>query len=326
MRRYVVIGASTGGIAALNTILSGLARDFPAPIMVVQHIGAYQSILPEVLGHNSPLTIAHAADGDEILPGHVMIAPPDHHMVVGGDGRINIYRGPQENYARPAIDPLFRSAALRWQSAVIGVLLSGQLDDGTAGLQAIKRRGGYAIVQDPADAIAPSMPESALRHAAVDLTLPVNAIAKALAELLARPEVEAPKPADDLLADEHLLHLGRGDHLEQLRALGQASGLTCPACGGGLWAVRDSWPARYRCHTGHGFSARTLDAAMRSATEERLWAALRAIQEQSAIYRQEAPRLRADRKEELIVAVERLDALARLLRDLIESMPDLYGE
>ena len=162
MRRYVVIGASTGGIAALNTILSGLARDFPAPIMVVQHIGAYQSILPEVLGHNSPLTIAHAADGDEILPGHVMIAPPDHHMVVGGDGRINIYRGPQENYARPAIDPLFRSAALRWQSAVIGVLLSGQLDDGTAGLQAIKRRGGYAIVQDPADAIAPSMPETRL--------------------------------------------------------------------------------------------------------------------------------------------------------------------
>lgn len=326
MPRYVVIGASAGGIAALNTILSGLAPDFPAPVMVVLHTGAHQSILPEILGKNCPLTVTHAADGDEVLPGRVMIAPPDHHMVVTSDGRINIYRGPQENYARPAIDPLFRSAALRWQSAVIGVLLSGHLDDGTAGIQAIKRRGGYAIVQDPADAIAPSMPASALRHATVDLTLPVSAIPKALAELAGRPAAEGPRPSDDFLTEEHLLHLGRGDHFEQLRTLGQASGLTCPACGGGLWSIRDSSPVRYRCHTGHGFTIRSLDAAMHSATEERLWAALRAIQEQSAIYREEAPRLRADKKEELIVAVERLEALGRLLRDLIESMPNLYGE
>ena len=177
--KIVVIGASMGGVPALRTLVSSLPEDFPAPLLVVLHIGNFPSILPELLAARCPLTAAHAVDGEKLEPGRIYIAPPDQHMVV--DGRtVRLNRGPKEHHSRPAIDPLFVSAALSHGPGVIGVILTGMLDDGTSGLQAIKRCGGVAIVQDPKEAEAPSMPLSALRHVRVDHCAPVADIAALL--------------------------------------------------------------------------------------------------------------------------------------------------
>lgn len=163
----VVIGASAGGVTALLDIAAALPRDFPAPVCIVQHVGARPSVLPELLRHRGPNHAMHARDGDRLLPGVLHVAPPDHHMLVDGPV-LRLTRGAKEHYARPAIDPLFCSAAASWGPAVIGVVLTGQLEDGTAGLKAIKHFGGIAVVQDPRTAMEPAMPASALRHLAVD--------------------------------------------------------------------------------------------------------------------------------------------------------------
>lgn len=185
----VVIGASSGGIPALLEIVAALPQNFAAPVLVVQHIGANPSILPELMNTRGPNRAVHARDGDRPQPGTIHVAPPDHHMLLERD-RIRLTRGAKENHARPAIDPLFRSAALHWGPRVIGVILSGQLDDGAAGLQAIKECGGRVLVQDPSTAVEPSMPRSALASVAVDDCLPSREIAPALVRMIA----DAPPP------------------------------------------------------------------------------------------------------------------------------------
>ena len=163
----ILVGASAGGLEALRTLLGNLPGNIAASIFVVLHIGARPSVLPQVLGAASPLPVAHAVDGAPIRMGHVHIAPPDLHLLVeqgnGGQGRIRLSRGPRENLTRPAVDPLFRSAAEAFGPRVIGVILSGALSDGTAGLIGIKKHGGIAIVQDPDEAQYPGMPCSHAR-------------------------------------------------------------------------------------------------------------------------------------------------------------------
>ena len=165
--RLFVVGASTGGVAALMRLVSSLPDEFVAPMLIVQHIGAHPSILPQLLANASGRDVAHASAGERIEPRKTRVAPPDCHMMVV-DGTIRLTRGPKENCARPAIDPLFRSAALTHGTRVVGVVLTGQLDDGTVGLQEIKRHGGVAVVQDPRDALEPSMPASAIEYTDVD--------------------------------------------------------------------------------------------------------------------------------------------------------------
>src|SRR5581483_6265100 len=159
--KIFAIGASQGGVQALRVLLAGLPADFAAPVLIVQHIGATESILPAILADASSLPTAFALDGEPLLPGRVYVAPPDHHMLVN-DGKLELTRGPRENWARPAIDPLFRAAALYYAQDAIGIVLSGRLNDGTAGLYEIKRWGGLAMVQTPREAEAPDMPQSAL--------------------------------------------------------------------------------------------------------------------------------------------------------------------
>src|SRR5262249_52446716 len=159
--RIVVVGSSSGGVRALQNLAAQLPASFPAPILVVQHIGAHPSILPALLMRCGALPAEHVVDGEELSPGHIHVAPPDFHMYVE-DAVVRLARGPKEHHTRPAIDPLFRSTAVAWGPATIGVLLTGLLNDGTPGLQAIKRCGGTTVVQDPAEAHAPSMPISAL--------------------------------------------------------------------------------------------------------------------------------------------------------------------
>jgi two-component system chemotaxis response regulator CheB len=178
----IVVGASSGGVAALLELVAQLPRSLNAVVGVVLHVGSRQSILPELLSSRSSWRAVQQADGEPLAPGVIYVAPPDHHMLFTADA-VRLSRGPRENYARPAVDPLFRSAALEWRERTIGIVLTGDLDDGTAGLAAVKACGGIAIVQDPATAFEPSMPASALANVQVDHCLPLAEIPPALARL-----------------------------------------------------------------------------------------------------------------------------------------------
>src|SRR5689334_10290095 len=257
----VVVGASAGGMGALAKLAAGLPADFPAAVFVVWHLSpGVRSVLPQVLTRAGPLNAHVPSDGDRIEPGRIYVAPNDHHMLLE-KGYIRVARGPKENRFRPAVDPLFRSAAYIYGPRVIGIVLSGALDDGTSGLWSIKMRGGTAIVQDPEDAEHRSMPLNALGNVAVDYTLPVEKIGPLLARLVGE---EAPARAGmaqtelERMQAEIQIAAG-GDALEQdIKRFGEFSAFTCPECSGVLTLLRDGTMQRYRCHTGHAYSAGAL--------------------------------------------------------------------
>ena len=282
----VVIGASAGGVSALLKLSSALPEQFPAPILVVLHIGANTSVLPMLLSAHGNNRAVHAEDGQPLEKATIYVAPPDHHMLVQ-DGRIRLSRGPKEHHTRPAVDPLFRSAALAAGPRVVGVVLTGRLDDGTAGLSAIKQCGGIAVVQDPAEAEHPGMPRSALQSVAVDHCLPLEGIAAQLQRLVTSlpAPVEAAVPPVPGLTHEVAVFDGEGDPMENLRAIGKPSTLACPDCAGVLWEIGDTEPERYRCHTGHAFSLRSLEGTQSATTEDALWGAVRALQQREVILR-----------------------------------------
>jgi two-component system chemotaxis response regulator CheB len=285
----VVTGASAGGVLALRKLVAELPADFPAVMLVVLHVGEHASRLPQLLSWAGPLPAKHAVNGEKFATGQIYIAPPDHHLMVGADALV-LSRGSKEHHTRPAIDVLFRSAALNHRERSIGVVLSGALDDGTAGLAAIKQFGGVAIVQDPDEAQEPGMPLSALRHVAVDRRLPVHMIARELVDRVRRPRpsVATGTREQQAIAHEHAVCTCEGDPMEHLAAIARPSGLVCPDCRGGLWEIERSCPPRYRCHTGHGFTLRTLASAHDAATDEALWSAIRALQEKAIILRRSA--------------------------------------
>lgn len=191
MARIITIGASQGGVEALRVLIAGLPPDFGAPVLIVQHIGAAESMLPSILNEVSALDAAFAGHGEPLRAGRIYIAPPDHHLLVQ-NGQVELSRGPRENWARPAVDPLFRSAALHHGAGAIGIVLSGRLNDGTAGLFEIKRAGGVALVQTPREAEAPGMPQSALDKVAVDYCLPVSEMPRLLVRLATSEAVAQP--------------------------------------------------------------------------------------------------------------------------------------
>lgn len=287
MQSLVVIGASVGGMEALSRIFSELPAGFPAAILVVTHVGARNSLLPEVLARTSALPVRHAQDREPIGPGRILLAPPDRHMLVAiaaGHAMVELTRGPRENHTRPAIDPLFRSAAAALGPQVAGVILSGYLDDGTAGLQAIKACGGMALVQDPGEAVAPSMPQSALRHVAVDRCLPMAGIAPALLALAGGQAAPPPAtPPHGWIAIENRYARGVGN-MEQLQKIATPSTFTCPECQGTLWELHEQQPQRFRCHTGHSFTAPILGELQHEKAEDAIWAAVRALQEKEQLF------------------------------------------
>jgi two-component system chemotaxis response regulator CheB len=282
-KRAIVIGASSGGVSALIEVVAALPASLDAVVGVVLHVGNQPSILAELLNQRAPLGARHAQDGEPLERGPIYVAPPDRHMLFTEDA-VRLSRGPRENHARPAIDPLFRSAALAWGPRTVGVVLTGELDDGTAGLAAIKDCGGTALVQDPATALAPGMPASALANVAVDACLPLPDIASALADLAGRTQSMPPVPAPARLQREHAVFEGR-EPVENLKTLGKPSGLTCPGCGSGLWEIDDAPPLRYRCHTGHAFTSRSLESAQVEQAEHSLWSSARSLQEREMLLR-----------------------------------------
>jgi two-component system chemotaxis response regulator CheB len=330
MKNIVLIGGSAGSIHALRVILDGLPADFPAPVLVVSHIGARESILPALLERHAALPVRHAHQGDPIVAGEVLLAPPDLHLTVvreGERGHVLLSRGPRENHARPAIDPLFRSAAAAYGPQAIGVVLSGYLDDGTVGLQAIKAGGGIAVVQDPADAEVPDMPGSALQYTQVDHVCRAQDIAPTLVGLVRRNQAAGQAGAElpGWIAVENRM-LNEGVVMEELDKIGMQVALTCPECGGAIWEVRQANPLRYRCHTGHAFTAGVLSQLQRNEVEEALWAAVRAMHEQEQLFRRlhraaQASRHGAanddGRAEEYLQKAEQVRQQAALLAELI---------
>jgi two-component system chemotaxis response regulator CheB len=323
--RVVVIGASVGGVPALKTLAAQLPADFPAPILVVLHIGSHPSILPELLAKRGPLPARHARDGETLVRGRIYVAPPDQHLLLDGE-TVRLSRGPKEQHWRPAIDPLFRTAALSRGRDVIGVVLTGKLDDGTVGLQAVKACGGVAVVQDPGDAEEPSMPASALRHVDVDFRAPLAEIASLLTRLASAPPVDrtlAAAPA--VFVHEQALADATGDPLNEIDAIGVPSTFTCPECHGSLWNVTGAKPTRFRCHTGHAFTIRALSEAQAEAADGALWSGLRALQEKEMLLRAMAQEARDDHRPSEAGSLEAVAAglveLAGNMREAIGIMP-----
>lgn len=284
----VVIGASEGGVAALCSISAALPANFAAAVFVVLHIGAHKSELPRLLNQLGPLRANHPRDGDPIRPGTICVAPPDHHLVLE-HGHVRLTRGPRENWARPAVDPLFRSAARAYGPAVIGIVLTGGLNDGTAGLIEIKRCGGTTIVQDPGEAVNPSMPRSALHHAVIDHCVALQDIPSLLAALVTARDPDALVELAGSAAPER----GRKAMTAEYK-LDDPVAVTCPDCGGALRRTELGTLTQFRCHIGHVYTAEVMVAAQFAALEWSLEAAMRALSERGELCRQMAEKAAAD--------------------------------
>jgi two-component system chemotaxis response regulator CheB len=285
-RDLVVIGASAGGVEPLRTLMAGLPVDFPAIVLVVLHIPeSARSALPQILSRSCAVPVEQATNGHALVGPKVMTAAPGHHLVVH-ENAVALTRGPRENGHRPAVDILFRSAARHHGARVISVVLSGGLDDGTAGMIAVRSRGGLGIVQDPEEALHPSMPSSAIRDAEPDFVLPVAEIAPMLLRLVGQEvDLDAAPPPSPLLREEtHMADL-HPDEASSTDRPGQPAGLSCPDCGGGLFVLPDDRILRFRCRVGHGWTGESLAVQQGTATETALWMALRALEEKAALTR-----------------------------------------
>jgi len=290
----IVVGASMGGVEALSSLVAQLPGDLPAAVLMVLHLAPQQkSLLPQILSRQGPLPVRHPEDGEALKPGHVYVAPTDHHLVVE-PGKVRLVKGPRENGHRPAVDTLFRSAARAYGPRVVGVVLTGALDDGTAGLLAVKKQGGITVVQDPADAFCPDMPRSALAYLAVDHCVPLRELGALLERLVAMPvELRGAKPSRRMNEEVKVMTL-------ETRALageppeydGEPSHFSCPDCGGVLFELEDDGLLRFRCRTGHGYTSEALSAGQQEGLDEALWAALRALEENAALARRMAARAR----------------------------------
>ena len=278
----IVVGASAGGVEALADFAGRLPADLPAAVFIVLHMPAYgHSVLPDILNRRGPLPAVHPKDGEKIRPGHIYVALPDHHPLVKGD-RISLTRCPAENNHRPAIDALFRAAARAYGPRVVGVVLTGTLDDGTAGLQAIKMRGGLALVQDPAEALFAGMPRSAIENVAVDAVRPIAGLTELVVRLAGEPAAQEGLPVPFQLEEDVEVAEMRLDVLEGRRE-GKPSGFSCPECHGVLWEIPEGDLIRFRCRVGHAYSPESLFASQSEGLEEALWAALRALEESAAL-------------------------------------------
>lgn len=281
-RDIIVIGGSSGATAPLKTILGALPRDLPAAVFVVMHIPARSiGMLQTVAAASGQMPVYAATDGMPIASGNIYLAVPDRHLILT-QGHMRLGRGPRENMARPAIDPLFRSAAAAYGPRVIGVILSGLLSDGASGLEAIKRCGGIAVVQDPADAIANEMPLAATMATTIDLSVPSARIGDVLSELVRQPAPPGlPVPPDIRLE----VDIAAGERVDStiVGRIGDPSAITCPHCEGVMTLVRGAKPLRFRCQVGHAMTADILAQEQENAVDEALRVALRIVEERAEL-------------------------------------------
>lgn len=328
-RDVVVVGASAGGVEALRTLVGGLPVDFPATVLVVLHVPtAGKSALPVILDRAGPLPARHARDGDRLRRGVVLVAPPDQHMIVYDDA-VTLSHGPKENGHRPAVDVLFRSAAKVLGPRVIGVILSGALDDGTAGMVAVTLRGGVGIVQDPQEALHESMPRSARDAAGVEHVVPAKEIPQLLASLVGEWAADERPAPSKLMAMEAAMADLDPQALHAPARPGTPAGFACPDCHGSLFQIAEGNLVRFRCRVGHAWSPDNLIAQQTSDVESALWMALRSLEEKSALSRElgarangRGHRLSGEKFDQH--AIEALEA-AELVRGLIADIGAAAG-
>ncbi|MGI8582845.1 MAG: chemotaxis protein CheB [Chitinophagaceae bacterium] len=283
----IVVGASAGGMNALSEFVGQLKPRMDAAVFIVMHL-SQTSISDFLMHHLKPLTQLEceiATEGASIKKGHIYIASPNLHLLVK-KGNIILGRGPQENRWRPSIDVLFRSAAAAYSTRVIGVVLTGLLDDGTTGMLAIKRSGGITIVQDPNEAEYPDMPLSVLNNIEVDYCIPLTAMGEIISGITQTTPEEKPAP-DDVIIESRIAERVVVDY-ENVKQLGEKSIYACPDCGGGLWDITKAGDdkgsvVRYRCHIGHSYSEKDLVIKQGEIFESTLWTALRIMEERKTL-------------------------------------------
>jgi two-component system chemotaxis response regulator CheB len=275
----VVIGTSAGGLAALQELLRPIPKDFPAAIFVVQHLAPTSTgeILADALKRIAALPCRLADDQDQVIGGRILVARPDLHLLVK-KGKVLVTKGARENRYRPGIDPLFRSAAVAYGNRVIGIVLTGRLDDGTAGLASIKACGGTCIVQSPEEAAYSDMPASALENVKVDYSVPIAEMSGLLQAIISQPPGKRFKTPPEIVLEAEIAERVLSD-VDRIQKLGKQVPYNCPACGGVLWQMTKSKVDRYRCHTGHSFTSAALEAIQLEKIEETLWISLRMFEE-----------------------------------------------
>jgi two-component system, chemotaxis family, protein-glutamate methylesterase/glutaminase len=326
-RAVVVAGASAGGVEALIELVRSLPRDFPHAVLVVLHVSPTgTSVLPAILARACALPVISPADGEQLRDGHIYVAPPDCHLVLEAS-HLRLSQSPRENGHRPAIDPTMRTAAAAYDGSAIGIVLSGSRDDGTAGLMAIKARGGTAIVQDPDEALYAAMPLSAIAHVELDAVLPVAAMADWILEHIAGngPRGNNPIPADHPPSDPPVA-LVRTEGDPPHSATGEGTRYTCPDCGGVLFERHEGDLERFQCSVGHVFSIESLSSAQAEALESALWAAVRSLEDRAALLKRLAHRRRATEHLRSAASFERQadEAVdrARTIREAIQRSTD----
>ncbi|WP_373186129.1 chemotaxis protein CheB [Halopseudomonas sp.] len=335
-QQIIVMGSSAGGIESLITLIKGLPSRLDASIFIVQHLSPnYKSTIPEILQEYSPFPVRHPDDGDEIKSRTIYVAPPDHHLLIE-KGHVLVKRGPKENRFRPSIDALFRSAAYSYRSRVVGIVLSGALDDGTSGLWSVKRLGGMTMVQLPADAAFDSMPLSALDQVEIDYCVPARDMGKLLATL--RMPAKTAKAESSAIVERAGVETSIASDGDAFRKgimdAGKLTPFTCPECHGVLVQIDEDGISRFRCHTGHGYTRAALLSEVVQRIEETYWISMRSLEEAAMLLEHTAGSLDVQgngeaaklfRREAVIATDESRELRETLLRRTRFTGENLFG-
>jgi len=332
-RDIIVIGSSAGGVKALIELVKSLPHDFPGAIFITQHVAPYaESMLPDILSTMGPLKAEHPQDGQRIEPNRIYVAPPDHHLLLD-ENKVLIKRGPKENRFRPSVDALFRSAAYVYGSRVIGVVLSGYLDDGTSGLWSVKRLGGLTVVQNPKDAAFPAMPTNVLESVDVDHIVPIAKLAALLVKLSTEPAPQKFKvKKEDLDKLEIELAIARHDNAFKMGIIdkGELTTFTCPDCHGALTKLIEGNLIRFRCHTGHAYTISALLAELTESVESMMFQAMRGLEETNMLLEQLGKHFtetkHKDVAELFYQKAQAADKQARIIHDSIFQHQILSGD
>lgn len=331
-KRIITVGASAGGVQSLISLVASLPADIDAAFFVVLHIPAnLASSLPSILSNKGPLLAVRPNNGDKIKRGQIYIAPPDHHLLIEAD-HVLVTRGPKENRNRPSIDALFRSAAYSYGPRVIGIVLSGALDDGTSGLWSIKRMGGIAIAQDPLEASFDSMPSSALSQVEIDHCLSASKMGPLLNNLSQQtlPEQEADLEVRRKMETEISIAVDGDAFKKGIMDFGALTPFTCPECQGVLVKLTEGKLSRFRCHTGHAYSSSALISGIMEKIDESYWAAMRSLEEAAMLLGQTSKSLTEGGDEKaaalFLEHAQRANAQSRMLRETVLSSGQFSGD
>ena len=323
-RDIIVVGASAGGITALTELLKSIPKDFKASIFVVLHVSAFSpSVLPAILSRAGLLNAIHPADGEVIKPGLIYVSPPDHHLLLEGN-RVLVKKGPKENNFRPSIDALFRSAAYAYGPRVIGIVLSGLLNDGTSGLWSVKRLGGITMIQEPADAEFPSMPLNVLDYVKVDYAIRASDMGFLLKKLTTERASKKPKISKEEMAFLKMeVIISKQDNAFAMGIMneGELTPFTCPECHGVLVRLIEGKFIRFRCHTGHAYTASSLLADLSRSVEEALWQSMRGLEETTLLLNQISEHFRKEGlKEAAAIFAGKADMTTKRARVIHDSV------